>query len=292
MVTGRNTDRARALLDALKKEGVAFELFAMEGEPTVAAARAAAEQARRERERAARATPTPTATPRPTPVASRPAAGGAGWPGTYSNSIKWKGDYATCYWEVTQNGRSLSAVTYVAEKDAGGNYVRVDVPGGFSGSLSDEMAELVVKGKGKAVAQKTADGSLMLVSRETGSTSILDPDSPPRFKAGQASQANPWTGTYYGRETDETGSVDIAMTIKQSGNRLTASAKVIARDNDGNVENDRVTMSGVVNGSSARMTVDDPEEDDESTANLRLSEDGQTLKASIDGETMTFKRQK
>ncbi|MBI9021112.1 MAG: iron-containing alcohol dehydrogenase, partial [Verrucomicrobia bacterium] len=42
VVTGRNTERARPLLDALKKEGVAFELFALAGEPTVEDAKQAA----------------------------------------------------------------------------------------------------------------------------------------------------------------------------------------------------------------------------------------------------------
>jgi alcohol dehydrogenase class IV len=42
VVTGRNTERARPLLDALKKESVAFELFPLDGEPTVSDAKEAA----------------------------------------------------------------------------------------------------------------------------------------------------------------------------------------------------------------------------------------------------------
>jgi alcohol dehydrogenase class IV len=42
VVTGRNTGRAKALLDALKKEGVACELFPLAGEPTVNDAQRAA----------------------------------------------------------------------------------------------------------------------------------------------------------------------------------------------------------------------------------------------------------
>jgi alcohol dehydrogenase class IV len=42
VVTGRNTARAQALLDALKKEDVAFDLFPLEGEPTVEDAKRAA----------------------------------------------------------------------------------------------------------------------------------------------------------------------------------------------------------------------------------------------------------
>lgn len=42
VVTGRNPERARPLLDALKKEGVAFELFTVAGEPTVEDAKQAA----------------------------------------------------------------------------------------------------------------------------------------------------------------------------------------------------------------------------------------------------------
>ena len=41
LVTGRNTERARPLLDALKKEGVESELFSVSGEPTVETARQA-----------------------------------------------------------------------------------------------------------------------------------------------------------------------------------------------------------------------------------------------------------
>lgn len=42
VVTGQNTGRAKALLDALKKEGVACELFPLDGEPTVNDAKRAA----------------------------------------------------------------------------------------------------------------------------------------------------------------------------------------------------------------------------------------------------------
>lgn len=42
VVTGRNPDRATPLLDALKKEGVSCETFAVSGEPTVELARQAA----------------------------------------------------------------------------------------------------------------------------------------------------------------------------------------------------------------------------------------------------------
>jgi alcohol dehydrogenase class IV len=41
LVTGRNSERARPLLDALKKEGVESELFSVSGEPTVETARQA-----------------------------------------------------------------------------------------------------------------------------------------------------------------------------------------------------------------------------------------------------------
>jgi alcohol dehydrogenase class IV len=46
VVTGRNTDRARPLLDALKKENVGTEHFTIGGEPTVADVIKAVEQAR------------------------------------------------------------------------------------------------------------------------------------------------------------------------------------------------------------------------------------------------------
>ena len=46
VVTGRNTDRARPLLDALKKENVGAELFTVGGEPTVAEVLEAVERAR------------------------------------------------------------------------------------------------------------------------------------------------------------------------------------------------------------------------------------------------------
>lgn len=46
VVTGRNTDRARPLLDALKKENVGTELFLVGGEPTVADVLKAVELAR------------------------------------------------------------------------------------------------------------------------------------------------------------------------------------------------------------------------------------------------------
>ena len=46
VVTGRNSERAQSLLKALHKEGVGTELFTFSGEPTVAAACAAAEKAR------------------------------------------------------------------------------------------------------------------------------------------------------------------------------------------------------------------------------------------------------
>jgi len=42
VVTSGNTERARPLLDALKKEGVAFEIFPLAGEPTVEDAKQAA----------------------------------------------------------------------------------------------------------------------------------------------------------------------------------------------------------------------------------------------------------
>jgi len=42
VVTGKNTERTRPLLDALKKEGVACELFALAGEPTIEDAKQAA----------------------------------------------------------------------------------------------------------------------------------------------------------------------------------------------------------------------------------------------------------
>ncbi len=46
VVTGRNTERARSLLDALKKEGLETVLFPVDGEPTVADARTAVHRAR------------------------------------------------------------------------------------------------------------------------------------------------------------------------------------------------------------------------------------------------------
>lgn len=42
VVTGRNAERVRPLLDALKKEGVAFELFSIAGEPAIEDAKRAA----------------------------------------------------------------------------------------------------------------------------------------------------------------------------------------------------------------------------------------------------------
>jgi alcohol dehydrogenase class IV len=42
VVTGKNTERSRPLLDALKKEGLACEIFPLDGEPTVADAKQAA----------------------------------------------------------------------------------------------------------------------------------------------------------------------------------------------------------------------------------------------------------